>query len=170
VRRMNKVFLVNNSLLNYDDFSFDRTILASEDLTHTKLLIDSVDEVAYLMQLIDNEYKVDKWKPPELDNKQQATVNLFANSKISDIINSIWIKATVIGLITLAIIIALIITYVIIHRNLSKCFKRHQKKNVSKIQEEEMEMKSWKLNKKQRKILKNLPSTKGDNDNFLELD
>jgi len=170
VRRMNKVFLVNNSLLNYDEFSYDRTILASEDLTHTKLLIDSVDEIANLMQLIDNEYKVEKWEPPEVVNKPQTTENLFADSKISQIINSIWIKALVIGLLILAIMVSVLLTCIIIQRYVSKCLKRHQKKNISKSKEEQIELKRWKLNKRQRKLIENLPSAKGENDNFLDLD
>ncbi len=59
------IFLVKNAFLKYNDFSYDRTILASEDLKHTKLLIDRVDEIPNLVQLIDNEYKLEKYEQPE---------------------------------------------------------------------------------------------------------
>ena len=170
VRKTNRIFLVNNSILNYDDFSYDGTILAREDLTHTKLLIDSVDEISNLMQLIDNEYKIEKWEPPENNNKDQATTNLFADSKISNIINSAWLKATVLGLIILAIMIVMLVAYIIIHLNVLKCIRRYKKTKSRPNQEEEIEMKNWKLNKRQKKVVKNLPSARGETSNFLDMD
>jgi len=172
VRKTNRVFIVNNSLLNFDDFSYDGTILAREDLSHTKLLIDSVDEISNLMQLIDNEYKIEKWEQPENEIKEQVTSNLFAESKFSNIINSLWIKLIVIGLTILAIMIVMLVAYIIIQQSVLKCLKGKSihKRNTSDNPEEGIEMKNWKLTKKQQKVLKSLPSTKGETSNFLEMD
>jgi len=172
VRKTNRVFIVNNSLLNFDDFSYDGTILAREDLSHTKLLIDSVDEISNLMQLIDNEYKIEKWEQPENEIKEQVTSNLFAESKFSNIINSLWIKVIVIGLTILAIMIVMLVAYIIIQQIVLKCLKGKSihKRNTSDNPEEGIEMKNWKLTKKQQKVLKSLPSTKGETSNFLEMD
>ena len=122
------------------------------------------------MQLIDNEYKIEKWEPPENNNKDQATTNLFADSKISNIINSAWLKATVLGLIILAIMIVMLVAYIIIHLNVLKCIRRYKKTKSRPNQEEEIDMKHWKLNKRQKKVVKNLPSARGETSNFLDMD
>jgi len=133
VRKGTKALIIDNSFLSYDGFSYDQTVLARDDLYHSRLLIDSVDEISSFIELIDNEINTEKWYKPEDDTNDQETGFVLKNLNISKEFQTLIYRILTMIMAAIVLILVIIFTY--------KCLKwlccKYNKKNNSNRDKED---------------------------------
>jgi len=120
------------------------------------------------MELIDNENNVKKWYEPETETQDKDITPVLKNLNISKEMYGLILKILTITMSMIIAIVCFVMAYIALKHTCLKCMKKKTKGNGRVDKVEVVEMK--KLNRKQRQIIKNLPSNRNETSQFLELD